>query len=158
MELYAQERYGEVEGLLAVAAAAGDRDALLVLAAALTNRGCIASAEEACRRLLAADEFSVGAHYLYALCREHAGDSSGAEARLQTATYLDPQFAMAQLQLGRLARRGGRLDVARRHCSAALSLLLREDAARLLLFGGGFSREMLAQICRNELNACGDAP
>jgi chemotaxis protein methyltransferase CheR len=37
----------------------------------------------------------------------------------------------------------------------ALELLDGEDPARLTLFGGGFSREGLRQICRRELDACG---
>ena len=31
---------------------------------------------------------------------------------------------------------------------------LREDASRILLFGGGFTRETLAEFCRAELRAC----
>jgi chemotaxis protein methyltransferase CheR len=37
-------------------------------------------------------------------------------------------------------------------------LLQREEAPRLLLFGGGFRREALLALCRAELLACGGAP
>jgi chemotaxis protein methyltransferase CheR len=33
----------------------------------------------------------------------------------------------------------------------AVALLQREDASRLLLFGGGFNRETLLALCRAEL-------
>jgi len=34
-------------------------------------------------------------------------------------------------------------------------MLEREDTSRLLLFGGGFSREALIELCRREFVACG---
>jgi chemotaxis protein methyltransferase CheR len=37
----------------------------------------------------------------------------------------------------------------------ALLLLKREDASRLLLFGGGFGREALIALCRAELDSAG---
>jgi hypothetical protein len=37
----------------------------------------------------------------------------------------------------------------------ALSLFDREDSARILLFGGGFTRDALVESCRSELRACG---
>jgi chemotaxis protein methyltransferase CheR len=36
--------------------------------------------------------------------------------------------------------------------------LRQEDASRLLLFGGGFSREALIALCRAELDKCGWRP
>ena len=36
-------------------------------------------------------------------------------------------------------------------------LLAREDASRILLFGGGFHREALIQYCRSLLNNGGGA-
>jgi chemotaxis protein methyltransferase CheR len=65
---------------------------------------------------------------------------------------------MPRLHLGRLARREGDLATARRELSRALDLLAREDATRVLLFGGGFGRDVLTQLCRAELRACGENP
>jgi chemotaxis protein methyltransferase CheR len=66
---------------------------------------------------------------------------------------------MPHLHLGRIARRQeGRLAEARRELGLALGLLPAEDAANILLFGGGFPRDALIQICRAELVACKDAP
>lgn len=157
MELYQQERYAQLADLLAMPVAAGDCDAQLLLAATLTNGGPMDKAEETCRNLIATDEFNSAAHYLYALCREHAGDTERAEVHLQTAVYLEPEFAMPYLQLGRIAKSYGRFDRARRYLRSAQGLLPREDASRILLFGGGFSRKALIAICLNELNECGEA-
>jgi chemotaxis protein methyltransferase CheR len=132
-----------------------DPDALLLRAVLLTNNGRLDESEEVCRRLLAVDQLNAGAHYLMALCREHAGDSTGAIEHGQTAVYLDAGFAMPHLHLGIMAKRSGDAAAAQRELGQALILLAREDASRILLFGGGFSRDTLLQLCRTELHAAG---
>jgi chemotaxis protein methyltransferase CheR len=74
------------------------------------------------------------------------------------AVYLDPVFGMPRLHLGLLARRAGNRESARRELAQALLLLKREDASRLLLFGGGFSRGALISLCESALKDCGGAP
>jgi chemotaxis protein methyltransferase CheR len=59
------------------------------------------------------------------------------------------------LHLGVLARRAGDRDAARQEFAQALVLLEREDASRLLLFDGGFSREALMSLCQSALKECG---
>jgi chemotaxis protein methyltransferase CheR len=119
------------------------------------NSGEIIEAEKIARQVLSADELNTGAHYLIALCREQGGDDDGAVRHNQAATYLDPLFAMPHLRLGLIAKRGADPETARRELGQALPLLDREDAARILLFGGGFTREALVEFCRAELRACG---
>jgi chemotaxis protein methyltransferase CheR len=136
-------------------ASAVDPDVLLLHAVLLTHSGRLALAEQACRRLLEADELSAGAHYLLALCREGTGDSQGAAEHDRVAVYVDPAFAMPHLHLGLLARRTGDRELARRELAEALTLLQREEASRLLLFGGGFRREALIALCRAELRSYG---
>jgi chemotaxis protein methyltransferase CheR len=137
---------------------ANDPDVLLLQAVLLAHSGRLAPAEDMCRRLLEIDELNSGAHYVLALCREGARDQSAAASHDQVAVYLDPAFAMPRLHLGLLARRAGDCDAARRELGQALELLQREDASRLLLFGGGFNREALLGLCRAELIACGGKP
>jgi len=128
-----------------------DIDTLLLLAVLLTNRNEHAEAEQICRQLLALDDLHAGAHYLLALCREQAGDPEAAIDHDRTAIYLDASFAMPHLHLGLLAKRRGDLPLSRRELASALALLEREEEARLLLFGGGFTRAALRQLCRAEL-------
>ena len=101
------------------------------------------------------DELNAGAHYVLALCREHSGDGSAAAEHDRVAAYLDPGFAMPRLHLGLMARRAGDREAARRELTQALFLLEREDAARLLLFGGGFNREALVALCDLALRESG---
>jgi chemotaxis protein methyltransferase CheR len=134
-----------------------DPDALLLRAVLFTNHGRTHEAEEVCSRLLALDELNAGAHYLMALCREHEGDANRATEHGLTAVYLDPGFAMPHLHLGILAKRSGDAATAQRELGHALVLLASEDASRILLFGGGFSRDALLQLCRTQLHAAGGA-
>ncbi len=152
LRLLEAERFGEALGALRDQADAETNvDALLLRAVLLAQSGQLPEAEGACQRLLEADEYSAGAHYLLALCRERGGDARGAVDHSQIAAYLDRSFAMPRLHLGLLARRAGDRVTAARELQLAAGLLESEDPARLLLFGGGFKREGLIALCRSEL-------
>jgi chemotaxis protein methyltransferase CheR len=160
LDLLRRERFDEaLDHVRAGPAALGkDPDVLLLEAALLAHSGQLAAAEDACHRLLLIDELSAGAHYLLALCREHYGHRERAGEHDRVAAYLDPSFAMPRLHLGLLARRAGDRSAACRELAQALLLLRREDASRLLLFGGGFSREALMGLCESSLKECGARP
>ncbi|MFI4940818.1 MAG: CheR family methyltransferase [Burkholderiales bacterium] len=135
---------------------ANDPDVLLLKAVSLSHSGALAEAEAVCRELLLRDELSAGAHYVLALCREGTGDADGALEHDQAAAYLDPEFAMPRFHIGLLARRRGDRQAAHRDLTEALILLQKEEASRVLLFGGGFKREALIGLCRAELAALGE--
>ena len=160
LDLLRRERFTDALGVIQALPLelAGDPDVLLLNAVLLTHGGRLKEAEEVCQRLLRADELNAGAHYVLALCREGAEDRQRAAEHDQVAVYLDPAFAMPHLHLGLLARRTDDYATARRELRGALDLLQREDASRLLLFGGGFNRETLIALCRAELQACGGQP
>ena len=157
VELMRNEQYAQALQQLnsLPAESRGDPDVQLLHAVLLTNAGDLDGAEKVCAQVLNNDELNVGAHYLMALCREHAHDVKAATEHDHVATYLDSAFAMPHLHLGLMARRGGDSDQARREFEAARVLLEREDASRIILFGGGFSREALIALCRAELTALG---
>jgi chemotaxis protein methyltransferase CheR len=137
----------------------GDDPGILLLEAMLLSHGGeLVAAAEVCRHLLLIDEMNAGAHYVLALCCENAGDRAAAAEHDRVAVYLDPGFAMPRLHLGLLARRAGDRIAARRELTQALILLKREDASRLLLFGGGFNREALLALCESALRDCGGKP
>jgi chemotaxis protein methyltransferase CheR len=160
LDLLRKERYAQALELVAAlpAESARDPDVLLLHAVLLTHQGQLVQAEGVCRRLLEFDDLSAGAHYVLALCREGAGDCAAAAEHDQAAAYLDSGFAMPHLHLGLLARRRGDHEVVQRELAHALFLLEQEDASRLLLFGGGFTREALLGLCRAELRARGGTP
>lgn len=159
LELFQQERFSHALSLVRDLPdeAASDPNVLLLHAVLLAHSSQFSSAENTCRQLLLIDELNAGAHYVLALCREGLGDSRGSADSDQFAIYLDPTFAMPRMHLGLLARRVGDREAARRELGQAVTLLQREDASRLLLFGGGFRRDALLTLCRAELQACGGA-
>ncbi len=156
MEFFRQERFSDAMDLLHAlpAEAESDPDVQLLLAALLTNRGQLSQAETLCERLLAHDELNAAAHYLRALCREHEGDHASAVDHDRVAVYLDPNFAMPHLHLGLLAKRKRHYTTARQELALAAALLPQEDPGRILLFGGGFSRDALTQFCQAQLRLC----
>jgi chemotaxis protein methyltransferase CheR len=157
LELLRKEEFAGALNLLRTfpAGSARDPDVLLLRAVLLTHSGELSDAEECCQLLLGMNEMNPGARYVLALCREGARDYDGAIDHDQAAAYLDPGFSMPHLHLGLLARRAGQRETARRELRHALTLLSQEDASRLLLFGGGFSRSALQALCQSELVACG---
>lgn len=134
-----------------------DVDALLLRAALLTHSGQLEEGERVSRRLLELDELNAGAHFLLALSAERRGDTSAAAEHDRTASYLDVAFSMPHLHLGVLMRRAGDRATARRELERAVELLPREDAGRILMFGGGFTRDALIRLCRSELSRLGGA-
>ncbi len=159
MALLADEHYAEALSLLAALPpdAARDPDTMFLRGVLLMHRGDLAGAERVCTALLTRDGESAGAHYLMALCREADGDCAAAAAHDRHAAALDPYFALPRLHLGLLARRTGDHALARRELARAFALLPGEQAARLLLFGGGFGRETLRALCQAELVSAGGA-
>jgi chemotaxis protein methyltransferase CheR len=159
IELLRKERFREATELLRAlpAESKADPDTQLLLAVLLSNGGDLPEAEKVCLDVLKLDEWNAGAHYLMALCREQAGDREAAVKHDQAATYLDSAFAMPHLHLGLVAKRSADGETARRELGRALPLLDQEDASRILLFGGGFTRKALVEFCRAELRACGGA-
>ncbi len=128
-----------------------DPDALLLRAVSLINCGQVEEAKQLCHEVLAGDDLNAETRYLLALCLEHAGDFEAAMEQDRAAIYLDERFAMPHLHLGLLNKRLKNSDAARGAFRQASALLPREDASRVLLFGGGFGRETLLRLCEAEL-------
>lgn len=158
LALMARERFHEALGVLSELPGenARDPDVLLLRAVLLTHNGKIEDAERVANELLELDGLNAGAQYVLALCREGARDIKGAIERDRAAVYLDPTFAMPHVHMGLMARRAGDRVTAERELNEAIPLLVLEDASRLLMFGGGFSRDTLINLCRAELARSGD--
>jgi chemotaxis protein methyltransferase CheR len=157
LELVRQDRPGE--GLARLAAMQGDiadrREIRIAKAALLVNAGGVADAETLTTQLLASDPLDAEAWYIRALCRERSGDRVGALDAAERSGRAEPAFALVRLYLGlQWSRRGDRIR-ARQELGDALRLLGREPEERLLLFGGGFGRNALMDVCRHELERAG---
>lgn len=157
LELLHEERFGPaLERVRALPAhASRDPDALLLEAVLLASDGKLAEAERSAQLLLELDELNAGAHYVLALCAAGSGKLDEATKNDRIAIYLDPGFAMPHLHLGLMLRKTGEALAARQELARAQALLEREDSARILLFGGGFGRSALLELCAAELAAAG---
>jgi len=157
-DLIGQERFGEALACVRTRPAAtdDDPDTLLLEATLQIQNGDAESAQATCHKLLSIDDLNAGAHYVLGLCLEGSDCGSDAAAEhYRTAIYLDAAFAMPHLHLGLIARRKGDIKTARRELAQALALLPRDDASRLLLFGGGFTRQTLVGVAEAALRDCG---
>jgi chemotaxis protein methyltransferase CheR len=150
LELLRQERYEE-----ALAALDGGTapECELVRSVLLAQTGRIAEATAACNAVLVADSMHAGAHYVLALCAERSGDDAGAARHDEMAIYLDDTFAMPHLHLSLLRRRRGDRAAALRHARRARHLFADEDELRILLFGNGFTRKAMVQLCEAQLQS-----
>jgi chemotaxis protein methyltransferase CheR len=149
--LLATERYAEALDLVADLPA--EDDVLLLRAVLLTHSGQLGPAGDVARSLLGRGRADADAHHVLALCAEEAGDLAAAADEDRRAILLDPAFAMPRLHLGLLARRTGDHRTMGRELRYAMALLHREDPTRVLLFGGGFGRAALVELCRGALRA-----
>lgn len=160
LELIRAERFGDAVALLEAGRKSGptnNPDVELFLAVAYFNQGHFSSAEQICMRLLRTvkGKDAADALYVLGLCYEHTGDPSMALIQYQLATDEDPDFAMPHIHRGRLLKRAGRQQEARGAYEQAAALVAQEHADRIVLFGGGFQKNALLSLCRNELSSIG---
>jgi chemotaxis protein methyltransferase CheR len=156
LALIAAERFAEA--LPVVEATLGDRPQprdLLLHGVLLAHSGRLGEAEIEARRLLDIDGLYADAHHLLAVCLEDGASAEVAIGHYRLAAYLDASFAMPRLRLGLLTRRRGDLRGAGPELDRALILLREEREERIVLFGGGFGRIALTNLCRAELDAIG---
>ncbi|HLM73828.1 MAG TPA: CheR family methyltransferase [Polyangiaceae bacterium] len=163
LELFKAERFEEAIALLTSLreAVPTDPDVELLTAVIYSNQGQFDEAERICLRLIRGGvqgDRVAAAHYLLGLCYENAGNRARAMDHHRSAIQQDPHFAMPHLHLGLLARRAGDNDGARAEMRLAADLVGSERPDRILLFGGGFHRNALLELCRAELSAVGEAP
>ena len=150
-DCFARERYQEAWETLQNLDPSMDQnpEILLLKAILLTNKGKSDEAEKICESILKSDELNAGAHYLRALSREQREDRSSAIEENRIAVYLDPTFAMAHFHLGMLLRKDGDGERAISHLQKALKLFDIEKPVRIAIFGGGFSRNALINLCKS---------
>lgn len=156
-ELIRAERFADAIALLQSSRKSGpsdDPDQELLLAVACSNQGQFSAAEEICTRLLRnlRGTLAAEAFYILGLCYEHTGDPSMAMHHYQLATAEDPSFAMPHLHMGLLYKKTGKPRQARSAFERAAALVSGEKSERIVLFGGGFQKNALLSLCKNEIS------
>jgi chemotaxis protein methyltransferase CheR len=151
LDLIEVERFDEAWGLLSQLPRGAHT--LRLLAAISIAKGLFEEAERACHELISLGEYEADAHCLLGSCREHQRAFDSAVRHYREAADLDPRFAMPCLRLGFLLERSG--DSARGHIELARAVerMEVEHPDRVVLFGGGFSRKVLLDVCKEHLAA-----
>ncbi len=135
--LDSRPRLAEQQALEILRAIPGNRDALLILAAAKRRQGDAEAARTLLERLVAAHQFWPEAAYELGLVRVALGDAAGALTALRRATELKPQMSDAWRAIGDLhvlAGDGAAADAAyaRQIQSSVTNPVLMEAAAALV--------------------------
>ena len=154
LELLRLERHAEAADLLTTWSSEDPR-VLLWRALTAAQLGRYEAARDHAEQLLVLDDLDAGARFVLGLCAEQVGTLDEAATHYEAAGYLESDFALPHLHLGMLARQRGDGLAAQRALARARALLAGEDAARIVLYGGGFDRSGLLQLCEAELRACG---
>ncbi|MDI3281720.1 protein-glutamate O-methyltransferase CheR [Polyangium sp. 15x6] len=155
LDLLEAERHDEALLVVSAAGPGAPPELELCRAAIYGEKGRLRDAERALGALLARGQCETGAHYLLGLLRENERDIERAAWHYREAKRRDPRFSLPHLRLGMVLRRGGHGAEARVELEKALELLEHEERARIVMFGGGFRREVLLELCKAQLGALG---
>jgi chemotaxis protein methyltransferase CheR len=131
------------------------KEAQTTLLVAVVNmaKGLFDDVERSCHALISAGHAESDAHCLLGICREHQRAFDSAERHYREAARLDGRFAMPHLRLGLLLDRSGDAARGRIELEQAAEWIGNEDPERIALFGGGFSRKVLLELCNERLAA-----
>jgi chemotaxis protein methyltransferase CheR len=124
--------------------------ALALFARACANQGRLPEARQWCEHALAVDPLNARLHYLHATILQAQDAVDEAMRALRRALYVDPDFVLAHLSLGTLARRQGQGTAAGKHFETLLALLRTYRPDDLLPESEGLTvgrlREMIAAL------------
>ncbi|MDB5324184.1 MAG: methyltransferase, CheR-type [Phycisphaerales bacterium] len=153
-ELYEQGRYAETVITLDASQLKNSLTpgAYSLLARALVNQGKMTDALRCCDRWIAADKLDPSAHYLRAVILQEQRAMDEAVGSLRTALYLDPNFALAHLALGNIARYRNQDRQAHKHFENTLNLLRRHPPDGILPESEGITAGQLTRITSSLLN------
>jgi chemotaxis protein methyltransferase CheR len=145
---FEQGRCGEAEAQLdsLLASRPADGPALLLRTRIRANAGRLDDALECCDRAIAVLKLDARAHHLRAVILEELNRFADAEASLQRAVYLDPDFALAHFGLGQLALRREKSAAARKHFANTAALLGKLSPGEPLSSFDGLTAGRLAEI------------
>jgi chemotaxis protein methyltransferase CheR len=116
-----------------------------VLAREYANQGNLTEALLWTARWIDSNKVEPAAHYLHAMILQEKGERSDARRALQSAVFLQPDFALAHFALGNLARAEGHAAEADRHFANALRSLRNRSPDEPLPDSGGMTVGGLVQ-------------
>jgi chemotaxis protein methyltransferase CheR len=119
------------------------------MARTYANQGKLSEALQWCERAIAADKVNPRFHYLLATIEQERGQIEEAISALKRTLYLDQNFVMAHVGLGRLAQRQGKTHESQRCFQNALSLLTASNQEEILPEAEGMTAGRLADMIKS---------
>ncbi len=142
-DAFSRGRYSEVVD--ALLQAEHEPRAFSLLARAYANQGKLTEALLWTARWIDSDRVDPAAHYLHAMILQEKAEWPDARRALQSAVYLQPDFALAHFALGSRARADGRAAEASKHFANALRSLRHRSSDELLPESDGMTVGRLVQ-------------
>lgn len=129
-------------------------EAHLLAAYAHADLGEYADALTDCRAALAVNPLLPSARYILGIIHQRQGDPVGALSELKKTIYIDPDFALAHLNLGNLYKAQHKWDAACRSYENALRSLKSNPEGEWAVFMGGFDSDLLVKTVERSLLEC----
>ncbi len=126
-------------------------DVRLVLAYVYANKGDYDGAKRECGAALELQPLSARGHYFMGVICEKEAAFDVAEEEFKKTLYIDPDFALAHLNLANIYRAQGNSDLARRSYHNAIDLLLKKPEGDWVEFLGGFLGDLVAETAKSSL-------
>lgn len=153
---FAEGRTAEVEPLVQriLDLDANVADAHILSAYLYADAGRYCEALDACNRALAINPLLPYARYILGVIHQRQGDIVRAVSELKKTVYIDPDFALAHLNLANVYRTQGKWDAAAREYENAMRALYKNPEGAWSEFMGGFQPDLLARTCERSLIEC----
>ncbi len=126
--------------------------ALALLARCRANLGELKEAESACQKAIASEKLNPELYYLLATIHQAGNDIEAAIRSLKQTLYLDPDFVMAQFQMGLLMRQKGRPQESNKRFSNTAMLLKAKPAEEILPHSEGMTAGRLLETVQSLLS------
>ena len=129
-------------------------EAHLLAAYAHADLGEYDLALSACREALAVNPLLPAARYILGVIHQRQGDTVGAVSELKKTIYIDPDFAIAHLNLANLYKSQRKFGAACRSYENALRALYSNPEGDWVTFMGGFKADLLVKTVERSLLEC----
>jgi chemotaxis protein methyltransferase CheR len=94
------------------------------------------------------------ARYILGIIYQRQGDAIRAVSELKKTIYVDPDFALAHLNLANIYKSQRKWDSAAREYENAVRALRKSPEGDWTEFLGGFKADLLARTCERSLLEC----
>jgi chemotaxis protein methyltransferase CheR len=129
-------------------------DALLVRAFGYADSGNFSAAIEDASAALAINPLLAPGRYILGVIHLRQGDPTTAANEFKRTLYIDSDFVLAHLNLANIYRQQGHSEDACREYQNTIRALYRAPEGDWTAFLGGFTSDLLVQICERSLLEC----